>query len=424
MKKFKTMMMVCLTLLVMVAVAGLTKTEAKAAEVQKFNLVQTDHTDDGWVKIKWNPLNVQGDQYAELHYRKWGSGEKETIYQEGRVKNGDEVRIGKPELDWELGSSYEVWLVIYNDDAEYQNKVAESNHLEVVTCPGSNVTGAVQTAATATSATVKWNAVAGANCYEVHYRGDGVKPEYVTGTSITLKNLKKNQSYGVKIYPCRKSSSGYHADLGQYANLFVVVTPSGKKISTIDVSKKSVNVTLKNSIKNNIVVGGGNQYEFYKYNGKKPVKTITTEKNYVTYNNKDIAKNQMFKVRFRSYNTAQNGKKYYSKWSSYKYFSTATVTKSVKVKGKSIQVKWNKIKGASGYKVYASTKYGKGYELVATVKKGSTTSTTFKKYNKKALQKGKTYYVYVKPYYKNGKELIETSNSYPYAYSKSVKYKK
>ena len=149
MKKFKTMMMVCLTLLVMVAVAGLTKTEAKAAEVQKFNLVQTDHADDGWVKIKWNPLNVQGDQYAELHYRKWGSGEKETIYQEGRVKNGDEVRIGKPELDWELGSSYEVWLVIYNDDAEYQNKVAESNHLEVVTCPGSNVTGAVQTAATA-----------------------------------------------------------------------------------------------------------------------------------------------------------------------------------------------------------------------------------------------------------------------------------
>ena len=160
--------------------------------------------------------------------------------------------------------------------------------------------------------------------------------------------------------------------------------------------------------------------------GNKRIKLLKPSSyySYCSYSNKAFAKNDLFKVKVRAYAKAADGKKYYTGWSSWNYFSTDKIIKSVKNKGsKGIEVKWNKINGASGYKVYVGTKNdSKKYKVVATIKKGSTTSTTFKKYNKKALKNGQRYYVYVKPYYKSGKKTYDVVNGY-YTYG-YLTYKK
>ena len=57
-----------------------------------------------------------------------------------------------------------------------------------------------------------------------------------------------------------------------------------------------------------------------------------------------------------------------------------------------IQLNWKKVKGASNYTVYISDKQNSGYKKVGTYN-SKKTSATIRKFGKKALKSGKTYYV-------------------------------
>ena len=89
--------------------------------------------------------------------------------------------------------------------------------------------------------------------------------------------------------------------------------------------------------------------------------------------------------------------------------------KSVKSKAaKKAEVKWSKSNKATGYEVYVSLKKNSGYKRAGIIKKNKKTAFTVKK-----LKSGRTYYVKVRAYVKNGRQLSYTR----YSAVKKVKIK-
>lgn len=81
---------------------------------------------------------------------------------------------------------------------------------------------------------------------------------------------------------------------------------------------------------------------------------------------------------------------------------------------KKFNVSWKKNSAASGYVIYYSTKSSSGFKTLKTISKNSTT-----KYSKSKLKKGKTYYVKMRPYKKQGSKKLYGS----YTSVKKVKVK-
>ena len=89
--------------------------------------------------------------------------------------------------------------------------------------------------------------------------------------------------------------------------------------------------------------------------------------------------------------------------------------KSVKSKAaKKAEVKWSKSNKATGYEVYVSLKKNSGYKRAGIIKKNKKSAFTVKK-----LKSGRTYYVKVRAYVKNGRQLSYTK----YSAVKKVKIK-
>lgn len=122
----------------------------------------------------------------------------------------------------------------------------------------------------------------------------------------------------------------------------------------------------------------GIQYRIYYKNGSKVYKVVDKKTKKLSFNVKNLKKNNVYYAQARTY-TTKDGKTTYSKWSTKKYFiQQATVSKKAKN-----TVKWKKINGAKTYTVYASTKKNGKYYKIKTVK---STSLKFTKINKKAYK--------------------------------------
>lgn len=401
MKNVKKVLQACFTMLAVVAVVGLGKMDAKAA-AQVTGLKQTSDSTTS-ISVEWNEM-AQG-KYAKVYYKLSGS----SAWQKPSTtsSNSDYLSSLNP------GSSYDIKVELYSDyDRQPSQLVAASGIIEGVTAPGQYTSFAIkQTAAGNSDATISWTAVPGANCYKVEYKiasGES-RATYVTGTSTKLTGLKKNGSTYVNVTACRKSANYVTKNTSNYESLRMAVVPSKSGIKDAYIYKNEAHISVNDK---SGYYADGYTYDIYKVSGNKKIKSIKTTSGFPTYKNNAFKKKDLFKVRVKNYSTGSDGTKYYSGWSSWYYFSTHDLIKSAKKSGSGIAVKWNKINGASGYKIYASTNRDKGYKVVATIKKGKTTSATFKKYNKKALKKGKTYYVYVEPFYKSGKKNVDVVNSW------------
>lgn len=401
MKKVKRMLQVCLGMLAVVAVVGLAKMDVKAA-AQVTGLKQTSDTTTS-VEVAWNEM-AQG-KYANVYYKLSGS----SVWSKPSTtsSNSDYLSGLNP------GSDYDIKVELYSNYDRQPSQLVASGTMKAVTAPGQYTSFAIkQTAAGTSNTTVSWNACPGANYYKLEYKiasGES-RVTYVSGTSTKLTGLKKNSDTYVYVTPCRKSAQNYYTkNTSNYKSLRMAVAPSKPQTKYVYIyNKNEANIAIDDNSSN--YYAEGFTCEIYKVSGNKKIKTLKTTSRYPDYKNNAFKKNDLFKVRVKSYATGADGTKYYSGWSSWSYFSTHNLVKSAKKSGSGIAVKWNKINGASGYKVYASTNRDKGYKVVATIKKGKTTSATFKKYNKKALKKGKTYYVYVEPFYKSGKKNVDVVN--------------
>lgn len=320
------------------------------------------------------------------------------------------------------GRSYYVMVVPYyrvDDSYSISNNATADGYLhdegtpskpiEIVTRPNNAPASVSHTDSTATSISLSWKPVDGANLYYIGYieAGSSADPkiETTTETSYVLKKLKKNSEYTAYIWPARQSSTGYVAFYEYlYAYKYnIPVTPD--KASKPDLERWWSSLSTISVSTNSIGCADGYQYEVYTAYGKKAkkVKTETTKYSSSTsIKYKNFKKYQYYKIRVRAYSKTSTGKTKYGKWSSYTYACPSPELK-MKKSGNNLKTSWSKVDGASRYVVYVSDKENSGYKKFTTTKK---TSCTITKYGKKKLNKNKTYYVYVAPQIKVGKKYV------------------
>ena len=217
-------------------------------------------------------------------------------------------------------------------------------------------------------------------------------------------------SYWTYAYPCRRSSSGYIAR-GSYSYDYMKTMRPKVSTSTFGITSALSNINVYYmAVSNNYNVDGF-QWQFF-VNGKLK-KTVTESSSSLRIAN--FINGKAIQYRVRSYIDC-GAKKIYGEWSGFKSIGYATkVTGSYNRKSKKLTVKWSKVTGAKSYTVSISTKQSKGFKKVKTVK-ASKRKVVIKKYGKKKLKKGKTYWIRIVPNIKSGKKTVALKTSGVYSY--------
>lgn len=282
-----------------------------------------------------------------------------------------------------------------------------SDTFEMITSPNSvDYKSIKQISATIKNATIQWSPVAGATSYVISKYVNGVETDLgeTKGTTYTLTGFNTNTNYYIYVYAVRTSASGsaFSNSAGLYSGYINLIPGKMTKPEATNYWNSSKQIKLAWDAKE---YADGYQIQMYKYNGKKPVKTITSKGTYTYYYLKNIKAATFYKFRIRAYTTV-NGKTQYGAWSDYNYIGQQIKPKlSINSKSKKLSISWTKMKGATSYTVYMSTSQTTGYKKIATTKKNSVTVSKFKK---KALQANQRYYVYVVANKKVGKKTYKS----------------
>lgn len=284
----------------------------------------------------------------------------------------------------EAGSSYSFKLRPIAKNGVAVSYGVYSDEAAVKTAP-KKVTNLSCSSKTASSATLKWSAVSGADRYVVYMYKNGKweKVKTTTSNSYTVKNLAANTKYyfrvrsyssGVKLYGDTSST------LSVTTNLNIVKTVKAKNI-------KSNSVTVYWS-----KVSGATTYLVYRYIGGEWVRVGKTSATSLKVTSLKANKNYYFRVRPYSSKT-----KVYGDYSS--NLKVVTVPDTVKkpktssVKTNSLKLSWSAVSGATAYQIYRSTD-GKNWSRVASVK------SKYTSYTDKTVKKNKKYYYKVRAYRK------------------------
>lgn len=271
-----------------------------------------------------------------------------------------------------------------------------SDVIEIVGIPTEEMSDIKFTGADDKTAHITWNNVPGANGYEIRYYYSKNKYNSWDTTKTTFKvPINDGIDNTIYVYPYRKAATGYKAyNTEKFINNVTKLTTKISKSKIYYWGMNSFNVKAN---------GTGLDVEGQTISGKKY--TFKGKNDNPQYYNefrfsKKIKIGKMYKYRMRAYITTTDGKKITGKWSSYKYLISPKGFQAA-VKGNTIKLKWKKMTGVSKIKIQVSTRNNKGYKTCATLK-GNKTSYTIKKYGKKKLTKGRTYYYRVLYYVKKG----------------------
>ncbi|MBQ5676352.1 MAG: fibronectin type III domain-containing protein [Lachnospiraceae bacterium] len=321
------------------------------------------------------------------------------------------------------GKSYFVRVKAVKDGEEG----TPSDPVEIVTTPGVANQQMVQTDATSSSVTVRWDAVPGATEYDIYVSNlnvaiDNYKVGTTTATSATIKNLPADTVSKIFVYPTRTAATTkFRTDLGDNVTLGGVKTAPGKIGLIVENRdpRKKVNRS-KNPDYNTVEVGYGyarnaSGYEVYLFNAKgQKIKTIDNPVVTNTFSQfKGVKTTDTVSVQVVPYVLINGVKKYGVPGD--KVLSVGAPTAKVKKSGSGVKISWSKVKNAKKYEVYMSTD-GKNFKKVKTVK-GNKKSVVLKKFKGKKFKKGPTYHYYVKAVgnyggKKNAKSDIFYSNSF------------
>lgn len=358
---------------------------------------QTDASDSS-AKLEWNAY--LGADFYEIYFSNdnsswtemdWSSEPSATIY------------------NLTSGQTYYVKVVAYtgyhwDDNA---TPVAESLSTDVVTAPG-EVKNLVQTSATTSSISMKWNAVSGASGYMVYrynswdnYTRVGV----TSNTSYTVNGLAASTkaSYVVCAY---RSNSAKAAASGRDSDIVTMKTVPAK-VAYVAITNYYDSISVCYYGWNGVNNADGYQFQLLNNKGKSILTSDTTG----TSVRLDPYKKGIFtKARCRAY-VIINNKKIYGAWSGYNYnASCKKIVASRSRNRKKITIKWSKITGASGYQVYVSTSQKGKYKKLKTLS-AKKTSYSFTKIGKKKISKSKTYYIRLKYLTKVGKKNVASKIS-------------
>ena len=318
-----------------------------------------------------------------------------TITEEYQI--GDSSYIIGPNLS--AGKSYWVRWKVYGTSTY-------SAPFEVVTTPDFDKNAKVyQTNATNNSATLSWTAAKGATGYEVFEYETGKKLK-TFNTNKGVLNVKKDTTVTIK--PIRKSSTGSFVARDGRIN---TLRTSARKLPSVPSNIKSEKdwYTWGHFMKftwNPSAGADGYDIEYSLYNSKKA--TVEDVGYYETTKISDV-KNAFYKVRLRSYIKCGE-KKICSNWSAYTYHcdDLADDVSLKSMKKKRIRVAWLKTKGAKKYIVYMAKGSDGGYKKIKVTKKRN---LVIKKFKKKKLKKGTTYYFRVVAVGKFGKKTWKSNNT-------------
>ncbi|MBQ6601480.1 MAG: fibronectin type III domain-containing protein, partial [Clostridia bacterium] len=239
--------------------------------------------------------------------------------------------------------------------------LSDSKSVKVTTKP-SAVSG-LTASTTASSVTLKWSKVSGADGYNV-YKYNTSKKAYefyksVTGTSITVKSLKSVATYQYAVRAVK--TVGGEKLLSSSKSLKATTLPLAT--SKLTATASTTAVTLKWS-----KVTGADSYNVYKYNASKKAyelyKTVTGTS--LTVKSLNSAATYHFAV--RAVKTV-DGKKLLSSSKTVKIVTkpSAVTGLAASVTASSVTLKWNKTTGADSYNVYKYNSKTKAYELYKTV---------------------------------------------------------
>lgn len=377
-----------------------------AAPVQ--GLEQTESSTNS-VKVKWDALIADGIYYkAEL------SGDTKF----SAVKTEETSVCSAAFNNLSPGKTYYVRVTAYKNGNGDNVYGVSSKPLAVVTVPEvSSTQNLRQTAATATSITVKWNKNPRANAYRLEYckAGGGSRIVVRLGDvrTYTAKKLSKDEEYEFYLYPERKSASGYRAAANEGHSISGCPVLPGKveglTASFSSPSAKSLDLSWDRRSN-----ADGYQYEVYTLAGKNEKKLLDGKKD-DNQSSEDVSSNKLVKPRFlkvrvRAYVVLNSGTKY-GPWSGWKYTAKQPEIKIANVRGGQ-RVSWKKVGGADSYTLYVSTKRENGYKKVKTLSKNS---IIVKKYGKSAFESGKTYYYTVVANKKIGRKTYKGCKTHCYS---------
>ncbi len=386
---------------------GVNVQAAAPAQVQGLQQISSSA---GSVGVKWNALVMDGIQYkVELS--------EDIMFSNGKTEERSNTEAYFYNLS--AGKSYFVRVTAYVKENGEKVYGTPSRPLEVVTIPDRSKTQNLrQTAATATSITVKWEQNPGANAYRLEYFKEGgyanrkVVP-LSNITTYTASNLSKDTEYVFYIYPVRKSTSGYQAGNSSGHSISGCPVLPGK-VEGLTPSFSSPTAKYMDLSWDRRNSADGYQYEIYSLAGKKAKKLISEKKDsngsMQSVSSNKLVKPRFLKVRIRAYVVLSSGTRY-GAWSGWKYISKQPEMKISNVKGGQ-RVSWNKVSGADSYTLYVSSKRENGYKKVKTLSKNS---FTVKKYGRSALKTGRTYYYTVVANKKIGSRTYKGSKTHCYS---------
>lgn len=270
------------------------------------------------------------------------------------------------------------------------------------------VTGLTATTTSMTSAKLSWTKVSGATGYQIQ-KYVNKKWETVantTGTSYTIKNLKANTTYSLRVraYRTVSNSKKYGS-----ASSTLKYTAGVGKISGLKLASSTYNSATISWTKMSGVTG----YQVYKYDysntskGWYKIKTITSAGT-VKYTCSNLVTGTKYAFKVRAYYKGSD-KTYYGSFSS----NLSVTPKLSKVTGLTMSsmtstkatLTWTAVAGAQGYQVYD---YSSGSAVkLSTV---SATKATI------ALQNGKEYKIKVRAYTKKSGSTVTGSMSSVYSF--------
>lgn len=256
------------------------------------------------------------------------------------------------------------------------------------------VSGLALAAYTDKTITLKWNPFLNAQGYEV-FKATSANGKYekihsTTGTSFKRTGLTTNKTcyYVVRAY--YKNANGTYS----YSKYSAATpgTPIGfstkDKVGGFKVSANTYNsVTL---IWNGYPTATG--YQIYRANSKKGKYKLIKTTTKTWYVRKKLTTNKTCYYKVRAYKKKSNGKKQYTKFTTYAAGTPrmATPVERVTSQKTGITVTWNTVPGAKGYEVYRATSANGKYSKIK-----STTSTTW---TNTKIDTNKGYYYKVRAY--------------------------
>ncbi len=407
--KTKTKKRVMLTLALAVIMTFAMSITALAA-TKVTGLKQTGASSNS-VKVAWTA------DITSTGYQVFISNTATGTYTRKNNATGAGVDVVSPEVSMynlSPGTTYYVKVrTVYKVNGVYSYGPM-SDALAVTTAPVKPKT-VKQLKATTSGVTLKWSKSAGATSYVV-YR-DNKKVATTTGTSATIKQTVGTSQY-YKVYAVRKVGS-YSAQSDSFTSAYADAVPA-KPVYVANSAKGNVKwdpdtnqVTLYADKNTKDKTVDGFQFVIYSANGKKKLKSITTDSTYAyaRFTLKAV-RNKGFSVKARGY-AKVNGKKCWGAWSARKVIiPQPKVTASINGSN-TAKIKWAKVSGATKYYVYVAKNLSSTYNVSSSkFKRVATVNSKTTSYNVTGLKSNTYLCAYVVPAVKVGSKTYNGLKDY------------